>query len=93
MTQLGLVEMTRKKMRAPLCETMEQPCPFCMERGRIDSAETVGLRILDKLEEELRKVSLPIIARISKERMLFDVRTIDERHFEYINETLRKLCK
>ena len=48
---------------------------------------------LDKLEEELRKVSLPIIARISKERMLFDVRTIDERHFEYINETLRKLCK
>ena len=47
----------------------------------------------DKLEEELRKVSLPIIARISKERMLFDVRTIDERHFEYINETLRKLCK
>lgn len=48
---------------------------------------------LDKLEEELRKVSLPIIARISKERMLFDVRTIDERHFEYINETIRTLCK
>lgn len=48
---------------------------------------------LAKLEEALRKVSLPIIARISKERMLFDVRTIDERHFDYINETLRKLCK
>ncbi len=49
---------------------------------------------LDELEKLLRtKVSLPIIARISKERMLFDVRTIDERHFDYINETLRKLCK
>lgn len=48
---------------------------------------------LDKLEEALRKVSLPIIARISKERMLFDVRTIDERHFDYINETIRTLCK
>ena len=48
---------------------------------------------LAKLEEALRKVSLPIIARISKDRMLFDVRTIDERHFDYINETLRKLCK
>lgn len=47
---------------------------------------------LDTLERELREASLPIIARISKERMLFDVRTIDERHFSYINETLRKLC-
>ena len=47
---------------------------------------------LDKLEEELLKVSLPIIARISKERMLFDVRTIEEHHFDYINETLRQLC-
>jgi len=49
---------------------------------------------LDELEKLLRtKVSLPIIARISKERMLLDVRTIDERHFDYINETVRKLCK
>ncbi len=48
---------------------------------------------LDQLEEQLRHVSLPIIARISKERMLLDVRCIEERHFDYINETFRKLCK
>ncbi len=47
---------------------------------------------LDQLEEQLRHVSLPIIARISKERMLLDVRCIEERHFSYINETFRKLC-
>ena len=64
MTQLGLVEMTRKKMRAPLCETMEQPCPFCMERGRVDSAETVGLRILDKLEEEANRSDYPVLTVI-----------------------------
>ena len=61
LTGLGLVEMTRKKMRAPLCETMEQPCPLCMERGRIDSAETVGLRILDKLEEEAGRSGHPVL--------------------------------
>ncbi len=61
MTQLGLVEMTRKKMRAPLCETLEQPCPLCMERGRIDSAETVGLRILDKLEEDAKRSDYPVL--------------------------------
>ncbi len=48
---------------------------------------------LDELEEKLRHVSLPIITRISKERMLLDVRCIEERHFDYINETFRKLCK
>lgn len=61
MTQLGLVEMTRKKMRAPLCETLEQPCPFCQERGRVDSAATVGLRILEKLEEEAQRSEQPIL--------------------------------
>jgi len=61
MTQLGLVEMTRKKMRAPLCETLEQPCPFCMERGRIDSAATVGLRVLEKLEEEANRSEHPVL--------------------------------
>lgn len=61
MTQLGLLEMTRKKMRAPLCETLEEPCPFCMERGRVDSAETIGLRILDKLEEEAKRSAYPVL--------------------------------
>ncbi len=61
MTQLGLVEMTRKKMRAPLCETLEQPCPFCLERGRVDSHATVGLRILERLEEEAKRSDQPIL--------------------------------
>ncbi|MBR4944714.1 MAG: Rne/Rng family ribonuclease [Peptococcaceae bacterium] len=61
MTQLGLVEMTRKKMRAPLTETLEQPCPFCMERGRVDSAATIGLRILEKLEQEAARTEKPVL--------------------------------
>lgn len=47
---------------------------------------------LDTLEQRLRKAPLPIIARISKERMLLDVRTIDEEQFPYINDILRKNC-
>ena len=61
MTQLGLVEMTRKKTRAPLCETLEQPCPFCLERGRVNKAETVGLRIIEKLEEQAARTELPLL--------------------------------
>ena len=61
MTQLGLVEMTRKKTRAPLSEVLEQPCPLCQERGRVDSAATIGLRIVHELEEEARRSNAPVL--------------------------------
>ena len=61
MTQLGLVEMTRKKMRAPLTEMLEQPCPFCQERGRVSSAATVGLQILEGLENETARAQFSLL--------------------------------
>ncbi len=61
MTQLGLVEITRKKMRAPLCEILEQPCPLCQERGRVDHAAAVGMRIIEQLEEEASRSDQPIL--------------------------------
>lgn len=37
-----------------------------------------------ELERRIRKCDVPIIARISKNRLLFDVRTIEEEDFSYI---------
>lgn len=48
---------------------------------------------LDILEKRLRELSLPIIARISKERLLLDVRTIEEHHFEYVAESIKNCCQ
>lgn len=62
MTQLGLVEMTRKKMRAPLTEVLEQPCPFCQERGRVRSVATVGLQIWESLEQQALDTSYSLLA-------------------------------
>ena len=43
---------------------------------------------LDLLEKRLRECSpLPIIARISKDRLLLDVRTIFPEDMEYIADT------
>lgn len=47
----------------------------------------------DVLEQRLRRISLPIIARISKDRLLLDVRTIEENHFSYIAESIRDCCQ
>lgn len=47
----------------------------------------------DVLEQRLRRISLPIIARISKDRLLLDIRTIEEHHFSYIAESIRDCCQ
>ncbi len=47
----------------------------------------------DVLEQRLRRIFLPIIARISKDRLLLDVRTIEEHHFSYIAESIRDCCQ
>ncbi len=42
-TQLGLVEITRKKVKRDLDETMQKTCPYCEGAGRILSEETVAI--------------------------------------------------
>ncbi|HYE81254.1 MAG TPA: Rne/Rng family ribonuclease [Clostridia bacterium] len=49
MTQLGLVEMTRKKVRQRIENILLAPCPYCKGEGKILSSET----IVKKIEREV----------------------------------------
>ncbi|HNV92671.1 MAG TPA: Rne/Rng family ribonuclease [Candidatus Cloacimonas sp.] len=44
-TELGLVEITRKRMRNTLISNFSDPCPFCNGSGRILSKNAVIMRI------------------------------------------------
>lgn len=44
-TSLGLLELTRKKVRPSLAEVLQRPCPYCDGRGKVLSEETVGIHI------------------------------------------------
>ena len=44
-TQLGLVEMTRKKTRHCIGNTLQVTCPYCNGDGRVLSPETVVLKV------------------------------------------------
>ena len=50
-TPLGLVEITRKKTRQNLESIIYSDCPYCQGRGRVESPETIGIRIAGKLRE------------------------------------------
>jgi ribonuclease G len=52
LTQLGLVEITRKRVHQDLEAVLRMPCPYCDGRGRVLSPETVANRI----RRELRRL-------------------------------------
>jgi len=53
LTQLGLVEITRKRVHQDLEEVMRMPCPYCEGRGRVLSVETMGLRVRREIRRAL----------------------------------------
>jgi ribonuclease G len=56
LTDLGLVEMTRKRVRGSLLRTLCEPCPMCQRRGWVRSGDTLGLR-LQRLLKKARRLT------------------------------------
>ena len=56
-SELGLVEMTRKRTRGSLLKAICEPCEFCEGRGFIKSAESVCLEIFKDLRRSSRKLA------------------------------------
>ena len=54
-SQLGLVEMTRKRTRDSLAHQLCEPCPVCESRGRLRTARTVCYEILREILRESRQ--------------------------------------
>ncbi len=69
-SELGLVEMTRKRTRESLVQTLCEPCPHCEGRGYILSAETVGYKLLREIRTDLprfcgRHVGIAVSPRLA----------------------------
>ena len=56
-TQLGLVEMTRKRTRESLAHVLCESCPTCEGRGQVKAARTVCYEILREILRESRQFS------------------------------------
>ena len=54
-TQLGLVEMTRKRTRESLAHVLCESCPTCSGRGEIMSAQTVCYEVLREILRSARQ--------------------------------------
>jgi len=74
-TQLGLVEMTRKRTRESLAHMLCEPCPACQGRGQVKTARSVCYDILREILREARQFhpkEFRVIASAPVVEMLLD---------------------
>lgn len=87
MTQLGLVEMTRKKASKRLTTKLMTKCPYCQGRGKIYSEHVV----IDELRKELKRIKI----HTNSEAVIVEVNTeiakiLNKDNKEILNELKNK---
>jgi ribonuclease G len=89
-TQLGLVEMTRKRTRESLAHMLCEPCPTCDGRGQVKTARSVCYDILREILREARQFSpkeFRVVASAAVVEMLLDEESV---HIAGLSEFIGK---
>ncbi|HET6439787.1 MAG TPA: ribonuclease E/G, partial [Anaeromyxobacter sp.] len=60
-SELGLVEMTRKRVRESVTRVMNEPCSYCDGRGHIRSRITVAYEILREIRRDASHYHEPVL--------------------------------
>jgi ribonuclease G len=70
-SELGLVEMTRKRTRENLVQMLCEPCGYCEGRGYVLSAESVAFKVLREIRKDLprfcgREIAVSVNPRVAQ---------------------------
>jgi ribonuclease G len=85
-SELGLVEMTRKRTYGSLLKMICVPCEVCDGRGFIKSAESVCLEIFKNLQRKAKEVA-------GKECLIMASQTVVDRLIDEQADNVRELAK
>jgi ribonuclease G len=89
-TQLGLVEMTRKRTRESLAHMLCEPCPTCEGKGQVKTARSVCYDILREILREARQFNpkeFRVVASAAVVEMLLDEESV---HLAGLSEFIGK---
>lgn len=92
-SNLGLVEMTRKRTRESLERTLCEPCPMCNGRGTVKTAETVAYEIFREITRMARSFNAQqyrVIAAESVVARIMDEESSSVAELEaFLNKSIR----
>ena len=103
-SQFGLLEMSRQRLRSSIIEASSVRCPYCVGAGMVRSNESLSLQLLRVLEElsQTYKTEASVLANLSPELALHFLETkrselskLEERHGRFFvlkhDDTLQAL--
>ncbi|MEE2664865.1 MAG: Rne/Rng family ribonuclease [Myxococcota bacterium] len=69
-SELGLVEMTRKRTRENLVQALCEPCGSCEGRGYVLSSESVGFKVMRQIRKDMpafcgRKIAVTVSSQVA----------------------------
>ena len=89
-SQLGLIEMTRKRTRDALSNHLCEPCPTCDSRGRILTARSICYEILREILREAKQFN-PREFRVLASQSVIDLFLEDEsQHLAMLGDLIGK---
>jgi ribonuclease G len=89
-TQLGLVEMTRKRTRESLAHVLCEPCPVCTGRGALKTAQTVCYQILRDILRESRQFNAREFRILASQTVIDRFLDDESQHLAMLEEFIRK---
>lgn len=89
-TQLGLVEMTRKRTRESLAHVLCEPCAVCQGRGELKTAQTVCYQILRDIMRESRQFNAREFRILASQGVIDRFLDDESQHLAMLEEFIRK---
>jgi len=89
-TELGLVQMTRKRVRKSLYKSLTQPCPYCKREGSILSLTTMVIKVFRRLETICRETAMKEICLHLHPRVATHMNEEKSQQIEQMEKEYRK---
>ncbi len=89
-SQLGLVEMTRKRTRESLAHMLCEPCPSCEGKGIVKTARSVAYDILREILREARQFNPREFRVVASPRVIELLLDEESQHLAGLSEFIGK---
>ena len=89
-TQLGLVEMTRKRTRESLAHMLCEPCPTCGGKGQVKTARSVCYDILREILREARQFNPREFRVVASARVVELFLDEESQHLAGLSDFIKK---
>ncbi len=84
MSEIGLVELTRKRVRESLGQMLTEPCPYCKGRGFVKSEQTVASEVLRAIARHMHRERAPTVLVNMHPGVADYLYAYDDEHIDYI---------